>query len=139
MIAAIRVVCSVVAGLAVALALLSAIEFVSAIVHPTPPDFTGTMEEMCEHVARYPQWVLAIVVPAWGGTAYGSTWVTRRIGNRGAGAFVGLLLVAGVAFNVAMLPYPVWFKAACLIAIPIAVFLALRRPSRSKTAEVKVA
>jgi hypothetical protein len=137
MFTAFRVVGSILAGLVLALMLISVVEFLSAIVHPTPPDFNGTMEEMCEHVARFPQWVLALVVPAWAGTAFASTWVTRRFGNRGAGAFVGLLLIAAVGFNVTKLPYPMWFKGANLIAIPIAILIALRSPSRLGPTEVK--
>jgi hypothetical protein len=128
----IRVVNSIIAGLALALLLVMAVEFVSAIVHPLPPDFAGTMDEMCRHVARYPHWILALVVVAWGGTTYASTWVTRRIGNRRAGAFVGLILLSAVAFNVAMLPYPIWFKVANLMAMPTAIFVALRSPAHGE-------
>lgn len=39
-------------------------------------------------------------------------------------ATVGLLLLASLAFNVAMLPYPLWFKIANLMAIPAAIFAA---------------
>lgn len=46
-----------------------------------PDDFGGTTEEMCEHVARYPNWGLAAVVPVWTVVAFVSTWTARRIGN----------------------------------------------------------
>jgi hypothetical protein len=42
-------------------------------------------------------------------------------------SIVGLLLFAAVVFNVSMLPYPIWFKAACLLAIPAAMILGVRR------------
>ena len=130
MAATFRVVGSILAGIALALALVIAVEFLSSILHPLPPDFAGTSAEMCRHVEQYPPWVLALVVPAWGGTTFASTWLTRRLGNRGSGAFVGLLLLAAVVFNVAMLPYPMWFKVAILLTIPASVFLALRAPRR---------
>jgi hypothetical protein len=123
---AFRAVCSIVVGVALAFALVIAVEFVSAVVHPLPPDFDGSMDEMCQHVARYPDWVLALVVVAWGCTTFASTWITRRISNRPCGACVGLFLFAAVAFNIAMLPYPIWFKVAILIAIPAAIYLGLR-------------
>ena len=133
---AIRAVGSIFAGMALALVLVIAVELFSAVVHPVPPGFTGSMEEMCKHVEQYPHWVLGVVVAAWGSTAFASTWVTGRIGNRGCGAFVGLLLLAAAASNSAMLPYPMWFKVANLIAIPTAIYLALRSPShRKSTAE----
>jgi hypothetical protein len=123
---AFRAFCSIVVGVALAFALVIAVELVSAVVHPLPPDFDGSMDEMCQHVARYPDWVLALVVFAWGGTTFASTWVTKWIGNRPCAACVGLFLFAAVVFNIAMLPYPMWFKVAILIAIPAAIYLGLR-------------
>ena len=54
------------------------------MVHPFPENFGGTTEEMCLHVKRYPDWVLAVVVVAWGTTALVSTWIAQRIGNLGS-------------------------------------------------------
>jgi hypothetical protein len=70
--------------------------------------------------------VLALVVPLWGITAYVSTWTARRIGGLGAALFIGLLLAAGVVFNVSTLPYAVWFKVASVLVIVVAVVLAAR-------------
>jgi hypothetical protein len=130
MVIALRAMGSVVAGLALALVLVIGVELVSALVHPMPPDFQGTMEEVRAHVARYPQRFLALVVPAWGATAFGSTWLTTRLGGRVCGAVVGTILLAGVAFNVAKLPYPMWFKVANLVVIPAVIYLGIRWPGR---------
>ena len=75
---ALRTLTAVSIGLFVALALLAAVELFSAVVHPLPEDFGGTTEEMCRHVQRYPQWVLAVVVPAWAFTALISTWTAQN-------------------------------------------------------------
>lgn len=64
---------AVLAGLLVLFVLLIAVELFSAVVHPLPDTFGGTKQEMCQHVERYPAWVLAVVVPAWAFTAYLST------------------------------------------------------------------
>jgi hypothetical protein len=69
-----RAVGAIVAGMLVTFILVVAVELFSAVVHPVPPDFGGTMDEMCKHVERYPHWVLVVVVPAWAGTAFASTW-----------------------------------------------------------------
>jgi hypothetical protein len=122
----------------VAFALVVAVELFSAVVHPLPPDFNGTTEEMCQHVERYPNWVLAVVVPAWAGTAFASTWIAGRLGNRGCTVFVGLLLLTGVIFNVSMLPYPIWFKIACLTVIPIAIVAGLYLSSRRNAAALNI-
>jgi hypothetical protein len=71
---ALRTVLGVVAGVALAFVLVIAVELFSAVVHPLPPGFAGTMDEMCLHVARYPDWVLGVVVLAWSATTFVSTW-----------------------------------------------------------------
>ena len=121
MAAVLRVLVSIVAATLLAFILVVAVELFSAVVHPLPADFGGTMEEMCAHVAAYPEWVLAVVVPAWAGIALASTWTAGRLGNRGSALFIGLLLLAAAVFNVAQLPYPIWFKTVSLIAIPSAI------------------
>lgn len=118
--AILRTIGAVVAGLVVALVLVVGVELFSAVVHPLPESFDGSQEQMCAHVARYPAWVLAVVVPIWGAAALASTWIAGRLGNRASAIVVGALLVAAVGFNVSMLPYPIWFKAACLVVIPVA-------------------
>lgn len=112
----IRIVGAIVAAIVVALVLLIAVEFFSAVVHPTPEDFGGSMEEMCEHVAKYPAWVLAVVVPMWGATAFISTWVAKRTGGGVAAIVIALLFITAVLFNISKLPYPMWFK---LIIVPV--------------------
>jgi hypothetical protein len=79
--AVLRTIAAVLAGLLVFFLLVVAVELFSAVVHPLPEDFGGTTEEMCQHVERYPQWVLAVVVPAWAAAALVSTWTARRIAN----------------------------------------------------------
>jgi hypothetical protein len=120
---ALRSLGAIAAGITVAFILVVAVEFFGAVVHPVPADFKGTMEEMCLHVERFPHWVLALVVPAWAGTAFASTWIAGRLGNRFCALFIGLLLLAAVIFNVSMLPYAIWFKILTLLAVPAAIVL----------------
>jgi hypothetical protein len=114
---AVRTLLAGVAGMVVAFVLVVAVEFFSAVVHPLPANFDGNIPE---HVRRYPQWVLGVVVPMWGASAAAATWVASRIGGRLAGALVALLLAAALAFNLSMLPYVLWFK----IAMPAVFFVA---------------
>jgi hypothetical protein len=120
-----RSVGAIVAGLLVAFALVIGVELFGAAVHPVPADFGGTTEEMCQHVERYPAWVLAVVVPAWAGIAFVSTRIAGKLANRGSALLVGLLLLAALIFNLSMLPYPIWFKVANLIAMPCAILASL--------------
>ena len=103
--ASLRTLAGTVIGLVVAFILVVGVEGFSAVVHPLPKDFGGTMEEMCRHVERYPQWVLAVVVPMWAVTALVSTWIAQRIGNLYAAGAVGLLLLSALVFNLSKLPY----------------------------------
>jgi hypothetical protein len=114
-----RCLAAIIAGMIVALVVVVAVELFSAAVHPVPPDFGGTMEEMCLQVERIPTWVLALVVPAWAGAALAGTWIAGRIGNRMCALCVGLLLIAAVVFNVSKLPYPIWFKIVNLLVVPL--------------------
>jgi hypothetical protein len=118
-----RTLLGVVAGMALALALVVAVEWFSSIVHPFPADFDGNI---AAHVRRYPDWVLAIVVLAWGATSAAATWVASRIGGLVAGIVVTLLLAWALIFNLTMLPYVMWFKITMFSAFPIACLLGLR-------------
>ncbi len=122
---ALRTMVAFMAGLVVSFALIFGVEILSNVVHPFPDGFKGTTEEICSHVARYPNWVLAGVVAAWGFTAAAGTWLARRLGNVYSATALSLLLISGVAANVSMLPYPIWFKIVILIAVPVACFIAV--------------
>lgn len=121
---------AVFAATTVAMSLIIALEVFSAVVHPVPDDFDGSMEQMCQHVAQYPSWVLLVVVPAWGFTSLVSTSVAWRIGGFAAAVLIGIVLVAAVVFNVTMLPYPLWFKFASVFANTVAVAQVCRPPWR---------
>lgn len=135
--ASLRILAGTVLGLFAALVVVIGVEAFSSVVHPLPKDFGGTMEEMCRHVERYPSWVLAVCVPLWSAAALIGTWIARRIGDVSAAGIVGLLLLSAVIFNVAKLPYPLWFKVATLLAIPAALIAGGRWAAR-RTPESRV-
>ena len=119
---------AVVAGMALAFALVVAVEMFSAAVHPFPADFNGNI---AEHVRRYPDWVLGVVVLAWGATAAAATWGASRIGGRLAGLLVALLLALALVFNLTQLPYPTWFKIVMPAAFAAACLLGIRYGRRA--------
>jgi len=125
---AVRTLLAVVAGMAVAFALVVAVEFFSSVVHPFPAGFDGNIPA---HVRRYPHWVLGVVVLMWGATAAAAIWVASRIGGRLAGALVTLLLASALAFNLSMLPYVMWFKVAMPAAFFVACLLGTRYGRRT--------
>ena len=117
-------------GLFLAFVLIVGVEGFSDVVHPFPKDFGGTTEEICRHVERYPQWVLALVVPMWAVAALVGTWIAKRIGNLYAAGIVGLLLLSALVFNLSKLPYPIWFKVVNLLVVPAAIVAGSRFPGR---------
>ncbi|HET6323462.1 MAG TPA: hypothetical protein VFG04_02085 [Planctomycetaceae bacterium] len=131
---AIRIVLGILIASTLAGGLLVAVELFSAVVYPMPPDSTNTKEEVCAHVAAYPHWILAVVVPAWSGTALASTWVATRLGGRVAGIVVALLFLAAIVMNLSMLPYTLWFKVTMLICAPLACLLGVGLPRRPPVA-----
>jgi hypothetical protein len=134
MLVVLRTIAGIVVGLVAAFVLVIAVEAFGSVAHPVPKDFGGTMEEMCRHVERFPQWVLAVSAVAWAGTAFVGTWTSKKLGNLYSFAVVALLLLGGMIFNIAKLPYPIWFKIACLILVPAAIFGAGRCATPRKTA-----
>lgn len=121
---------SLLLALVVAIILLAGIEGVSAIVHPFPPDFGGTRDEVAQHVANYPTWVLvSLGSVGWGITIFVASWMTTRLGTRrhpAHGAGLGLLLFAGAIFNMAMLPYPLWYWVLELITLPAGIYFGVK-------------
>ena len=124
--AIIRSVGSVIVGLIVALMLVIGVEGLSSILHPFPPGVDPTDFEACKaHVARYPAGVLALLgVVLWGMTVFVSSWLATRLGtgrHLAHGLVVGAILLAAAVFNMAMLPYPIWFWIN-LIVFPMFCF-----------------
>src|SRR5260370_36795488 len=101
---------AVLVGLVTAMFLIVGIEYFSSIVHPFPPGVDPTDYEVCKaHVARYPAWVLLLVVLGWGLTTFLSSWLATRLGSGrylAHGIVVGSILLALAVMNMSMLPYP---------------------------------
>ena len=117
---------SVVLSLIVAFVLVVAVEGISSVLHPFPPGFEGTSDEIIEHVTRYPVWVLAFLgVVGWGGTMFISTWLATRLGARrhpAHGFGVGSLLLLAVIYNMYHLPYPIWFVILDLVVLSLGIY-----------------
>ncbi len=118
-----RALVAVIAGMALAFVLVVAVELFSAVVRPIPPELNGNIPE---HVRRYPDWILGVVVLAWSATITAATWAASRIGNRLAGAVVAVLLAWGLIFNLTMLPYAMWFRVVMLGMCPVACLIGIK-------------
>ena len=120
---------AIAASLTTAFVLLAAIEGVCAVLHPAPPGVDLSDMEACKaHVANYPQWLLAVAVPAWGLTTFVSVWLATRLGayrHFAHGAAIGMLLLGALILNLSMLPYPLWFKGANLVVLPLGIIMGI--------------
>lgn len=121
-------------GVVTALAMLIAVELFSAVVHPFPEGFDNSPDAMCRHVANYPGWVLAVVVPMWALVAWAASGAARGVGGRGAAGVLALLLLLAVVFNVSMLPYPLWFRVLAVLAVGLGGAMAWRAPNPNRDA-----
>ncbi|MCG8414419.1 MAG: hypothetical protein MI746_09400 [Pseudomonadales bacterium] len=118
---------AVLISLFVAILLLAGIEWVGAILHPFPADFAGTREEVMEQVANYPAWILALLGGAgWGFTMFTATWIATRCSAKRHpvyGVGIGVVLLSAAVFNMAMLPYPLWYWILELLVLPTGIYL----------------
>jgi hypothetical protein len=105
------------AGVATALVLVIAVEALSMVVHPFPPEFDQSSEQVCEHVRRYPAWVLALVIPLWSGTAASAALVAPRLEGSIPAILVAGLSLGAVVLNLSMLPYPGWFRGLVPVSV----------------------
>lgn len=121
---------AIIVSLVVAMALIVVVEVVTMIFHPFPPGADTSDHEVVEaHVAKFPQWVLAIGLVGWGCTTFASAWIATRMGagrHPAHGIAIGTLLLLAVAFNMWMLPYPIWFEVGNLLILPLAIFGAVK-------------
>ena len=125
-----RSVGAIIASLVVAMMLIIAVEAITAIFHPFPLGVDTTDHEVVKaHVAKFPHWVLALAVIGWGSTVFASAWLATRLGagrHPAHGIAIGSLLILAAAFNMLMLPYPVWFELVNLLILPLAMFGAVK-------------
>lgn len=113
----------------VAIFLLAGIEWIGTILHPFPADFAGTREEVAQHVANYPTGGLFVGGLGWAITMFIATWLATRLSSNRHSAYgigLGLLLLGGAIFNMAMLPYPFWYWLLNLILLPLGIYFGVR-------------
>jgi hypothetical protein len=118
---------SILLGVVIALILLSAIEGMSAVLHPFPSGTDQTREAVAQHVANYPAWVLFLLGGiGWSLTVLVSCFLATRYGTRqhpAHGISVGVLLLAAAALNISMLPYPTWFIIVAIVLLPMSMYV----------------
>ncbi len=126
----VRGVVAVVLGFLAAAFFIMAVEGVWAVLDPFPDRADPADVEVCKaHVAQLPASAFLICVGGWGLAVLASSWVATRLGagrHPAHGTVLGSILLAAAVLNMLMLPYPVWFCVATLIALPVCCLLGAR-------------
>lgn len=136
----IRSTLAVLLGLFVALATMLLLEYLGMSLFPLPPGIDlDNEQDLARLVASATMGKKLWVLAGWTVAAFVGGWVAAKISRRhrvGAALGVGLLIVAGVIINAAMLPHPAWMTAAgVLLPLPAAWFAArLAMPRAMPTA-----
>lgn len=119
---------AVVAGLVVAIAIVSGAE---GIVHRMyPPPAGANMQDMAvvkQYVASMPLTPMLLVLGGWLLATFTGAALAAKLGQSRVPAYVvgGLLLCAGIA-NSMLIPQPVWFSIASFVIYIGAAFVASR-------------
>ncbi|TWT17796.1 hypothetical protein FQY83_16000 [Luteimonas marina] len=121
----IRSTLAVLLGLIVALATMLLLEYLGMSLFPLPPGIDlDSEEDLARLVASATIGKKLWVLMGWTVAAFVGGWVAARISRRhrvGAALGVGLLIVAGVVLNAAMLPHPAWMTiVGVLLPVPVA-------------------
>ena len=118
---------AVLLGLVIAFAMVIGIEGFGAVYHPFPPDVDPTDFAVCAaHVARFPDWILAVSSVGWTLTVVASSWTATRLGTErhpAHGLGLGGFLLGLAVFNMVILPYPIGFKVVTFITLSFGAYL----------------
>jgi hypothetical protein len=116
-----RTILGILAGLVVAWLAMTICEFASLFLHRPPVGLDlRDPQALAAHIAAAPLSAMLVVVVGWALAAFVGAWVAARIARhrRAAALVIGLLVLAGVIANIAMIPHPLWMTVAGL-ALPL--------------------
>ena len=127
-----------VAGVFIAFGLVWLVEMIGHSVYPPPADidFSDT-EAMWTYVAGLPLGALLFVAGAWSIGAFAGTIAACRIGTANPKIFamvVGGMVLVATAFNLVMIPHPMWFSISGVIGIIVAAWLGMTLSQRKDSA-----
>lgn len=121
---------AVVAGMVVAVTVVSMCDLLAGTLHPVPEGFDLTnAEQVRAHAASAPTGALLVVALGWLLGPFAGGLVAARVAERSralaAWVIAGLLFAATLA-NLVAIPHPLWMSLVAVLGIPFAGFLAVR-------------
>jgi hypothetical protein len=119
-------------GLLAAGVLVLAIETAGLPLFPPPAGMDPLdPESIRRHLAEIHPGSFILVLIAWSAGAFAGPWVTRRIaGNAPAWPtlVVVLLFLMMCAYNLVVVPTPIWMTIGAIILVPAATWFGMRAP-----------
>lgn len=124
-------------GVAVAVALVWVVETVGHSIYPPPADLDlGNTDAMRAYVDTLPLGALLTVGLAWFIGSIGGTFAACKVGTARPLVYalvVGGMMFAGAAFNLTIIPHPIWFSALGLVGVFAGTWLGMNLGRRRDT------
>ena len=121
---------AVIAGLAVSMAFIMAVQMIGHSLWPAPEGLDWNDEEVIRtYTSQLPFLALLFPIVSYFLGAFAGPFVACRIGTAKPVLFVGIIGIVLLAFTVANLiqiPHPVWFSVLAVAAILVGGWLALQ-------------
>ena len=121
---------AVIAGLAVSMAVIMAVQMIGLSLWPAPEGLDWNDEEVIRtYTSQLPFLALLFPIVSYFVGAFAGPFVACRIGTAKPVLFVGIIGIVLLAFTVANLiqiPHPVWFSVLAVAAILVGGWLALQ-------------
>lgn len=126
-------------GVFVAIGLVWLVEKIGHGVYP-PPDYpdVGDADVMRAYIDTLPLGALLSVAAAWFIGAFGGTFVACRLGSARPLAYVlavGGIVFTGAAFNLTIIPHPMWFSILGVVGIFVGTGLGMTLGSKKAVPE----
>lgn len=121
---------AVMAGMVVAVTIVSIGDLAAGAMHPLPTGFDmRDVAQMKSHAAAAPASAMFVVLVGWIMGAFVGGLVASRVAARSRGQYAwviaGVILAATLA-NLRAIPHPAWMVIGALVGVPAAGWLAAR-------------
>jgi hypothetical protein len=118
------------AGVVVAVLIVTLMDTVAGSIYPLPAGIDrGNPESMRQAVAGLPIGAFLVLLAGWVLAAAAGSYVAARLATHARaihGLIVALFVLVATVANLAAIPHPTWLWPATIIAIPAAGWLATR-------------
>ncbi len=120
---------AVLAGILAGLVVIGCVEAVSHFMYA--PDILPDRNDpkaMAAFIAAMPVGAFLMVLLAYVAGVFAGSWTACKIAREKPLLYAGIiggLVLLGAAANFFVIPHPLWFIISCVVAIPLAAYLAI--------------